>query len=58
MKTKTPEYYAAFELARSDVDGGWFDPSGYSRQSLVNHLVGCDNYSLEFLEGYCDGAFA
>ena len=54
---KTPEYIAAFELAVDDVAEGWFDPADYCRESLVNHLVGRDNYSLDFLEGYCDGAF-
>lgn len=57
MKMSNPEYKSAFELAVADVAEGWFDPDDYNRETLVNHLVGRDNYSIDFLEGYCDGAF-
>ena len=55
---KTPEYFAAYELAVDDVAEGWFDPADYCRASLKNHLLVCDNYSADYLEGYCDGAFS
>jgi len=55
---KSDEYKSAYAQARSDVDEGWFDPYDYNRQGLCNHLASRDNYSIEYLEGYCDGAFA
>ncbi len=55
---KSPEYKAGYDDAVNDVAEGWFDPADYNRESLKNHLRSCDNYSAEWLEGYCDGAFA
>lgn len=58
MSKTSDEYLAGRFAGETDVVEGWFDPADYSREGLVNHLVCCDNYSLEFLEGYCDGAFS
>ena len=55
---KSAEYKSGYDQARSDVDEGWFDPYDYNRQGLCNHLLSCDYYSIDFLEGYCDAAFA
>ena len=55
---KSDEYKSAYLKARSDLSEGWFNPNDYNRKSLINHLLSCDAYSIEYLEGYCDGAFA
>lgn len=57
VSKKSDEYLKGLLSGENDVVEGWFDPADYTRVGLVNHLVSCDNYSLEFLEGYCDGAF-
>ncbi len=57
MSKTSNDYLEGWGAGENDVIEGWFDPADYSREQLVNHLVGRANYALDWIEGYCDAAF-